>query len=720
MIISFIVLLVYTVFLNLYGQSSPVNRHAFRLQANETGEIIVVDGVLDEAVWSKAEKTTPFFRILPIDTGYAQSQTEVMVAYDRINIYMGIICHDTLPGKRPAESMRRDFSFGKNDNFIAFIDTYNDQTNGFAFGVSVTGAQWDGVQANGGFVSLDWDCKWRSAVQNHADYWIAEFSIPFKSIRYLDGVSEWGINFSRLDLKTNEKSSWAPVPRQFQSANLAFTGTLAWESPPPASGIRFSLIPYLSGKATHPVESGEDINYSGGAGMDAKVILSTSLNMDITLLPDYSQVEVDQQQLNLDRFELYFPEKRKFFLENSDLFASLGSENARPFFSRRIGLDAPVIAGARLSGSAGNNWRVGLMNMQTGKSDTIAANNFSVAVLQRKILSRSNFSLFMTNKQAISPDSDSSYPSNLYNRVAGAEFNFASADNNLTGKAYYHHSFSPDPGGNRFSTSSMISYEKQQFMASWGQSYVGGDYLAEMGFVRRKGYHHSSPAIGYKFYPVSERIANHGPVVMVDIYFEPDFSLTDREIELGYSLTWLDGSSINLDLEEGYVKLSEPFDPTNTGGKMIPAGSEFNWTEVALNYQSNQRQLFTYRLEGRYGGFYNGKRLSLNSDLNYRVQPYGSLSLVTSLARIMLPENYTSADLILIGPRLDLTFTENLFFTTFVQYNNQIDNVNVNMRFQWRFAPVSDLYIVYTENAYPTALRTKNRGIVVKFSYWIN
>ncbi|MCK5137474.1 MAG: carbohydrate binding family 9 domain-containing protein [Bacteroidales bacterium] len=707
-------------FQRVFAQSTPVNRGNYRLQVIRTESPITVDGVLDEKIWSQAEKTSPFYRILPIDTGYAHSQSEVMVVYDETNIYMGIICHDTLPGKRPAESLRRDFSFARNDNFIAFIDTYNDQTNGFAFGISAAGAQWDGLQANGGFVSLDWDCKWKSAVTNYPEYWVAEFSIPFRSIRYREGDSEWGINFSRLDLKTNEKSSWAPVPRQFQSANLAYTGTLAWDNPLPSSGVRFSMIPYVSGKATHQKEAGEAIVFAGGAGLDAKVILSSSMNLDVTVNPDYSQVEVDQQRTNLDRFELYFPEKRKFFLENSDLFASLGTDNIRPFFSRRIGLDAPVLAGARLSGNAGKNWRVGLMNMQTGTKDSILANNFSVAVLQRKILSRSNVGVFMTNKQALGVSGDSSYNSYLYNRVAGADFNFANANNNWTGKAFYHHSFNPGPGGDRFSTAAMILYETQQFSAGWNQVFVGGNYMAEMGFVRRKGYHQTNPTIGYRFYPLSKRVANHGPDVTVDLFFEPDFSLTDREIELSYSLEWMNRSTISLDLEEGYVKLIEPFDPTNTGGVMLPAGSEFQWTEVALTYNSDVRRLFNFEASGRYGGFFNGTRLSLTSEINYRVQPYGSLSLVTSYNRILLPEPYTSVDLILVGPRLDLTFTRNLFFTTFVQYNNQIDNLNVNMRFQWRFAPVSDLFIVYTENAYPTGLRTKDRGIVVKLSYWIN
>ncbi|RPI46066.1 MAG: hydrolase, partial [Bacteroidetes bacterium] len=401
------------------GQTAPVNREAFRLHASPAHGVIRIDGELDEEAWSLAERATEFRRILPIDTGLARAQTEVMILYDETNFYLGIICHDTLPGKRPVESYRRDWNFGNNDNFFAAIDTYNDQTNGFAFGVSAAGAQWDGIQSEGGFASLEWDGKWYSAVQQHPRYWVAEFSIPFRTVRYQKGVGEWGINFSRLDLKANEKSSWAPVPRQFQSANLAYTGTLIWGTPPPESGMRVSLIPYLSGKAIHMKEAGEEIKYEGLAGIDAKLILSTSMNLDVTVNPDYSQVEVDRQRTNLDRFELYFPEKRKFFLENSDLFASLGTEDVRPFFSRRIGLDAPVIAGARLSGNPGRNWRMGLMNMQTGVRGLNAANNYSVAVLQRKVFTRSNVGIFMTNLQEVVTPDDTAFHGMKFNRVAG-------------------------------------------------------------------------------------------------------------------------------------------------------------------------------------------------------------------------------------------------------------------------------------------------------------
>ena len=715
-----ILLLLLVISSALTAQNTPVNREKYRLRALHTDQAVQIDGVLDEEIWSRAEKTTPFFRIQPIDTGYALAQTEVMVAYDEENIYMGITNFDPTPGKRPVESYRRDWSFNNNDNFFAAIDTYNDQTNGFAFGVNAVGGQWEGMQSEGGSVALDWDGKWYSAVQNYGDRWTAEYKIPFRTIRYEEGMSEWGINFSRLDLKTNEKSSWAPVPRQFASATLAFTGTLEWETPPPPSGVRFSLIPYALGQATHEFEAGDPIDYRANAGLDAKMILSTSMNLDVTVNPDYSQVEVDRQVTNLDRFELYFPEKRKFFLENSDLFSRLGSGAFRPFFSRRIGLDSPVIAGARLSGNVGENWRIGLMNMQTAVKDLNSADNFSVAVVQRKILGRSNVTVFMTNKQVLVAPEDTAYHAYDFNRVAGGEFNFASTNNNWHGKVSYHHSLNPGPEGKRSAALARIGYSTRKFDASVSQSYVGENYLAEMGFVRRTGIIQTTSYVGYQFYPESERVTSHGPSFRTDLYFEPDMTFTDREMDLDYAITWSDRSVLRGGLEEGYVKLFEPFDPTNTGGEMIAAGSEFRWAEVYLSYKSTQKWLFTFMLEGRYGGYFGGTRAQFETEMNFRVQPYGSLSLVASYNHILLPYPYTSTDLVLLGPKLDITFTDRLFFTTFIQYNDQIDNINVNMRFQWRFAPVSDLYIVYTENTYPAGWQTKNRGIVLKLSYWFN
>jgi len=705
---------------HLLGQSKGINRDQYRISISETKNELTIDGIMDEPEWLTAGMAGHFHRVLPTDTGFAIAQTEVRLAYNQSTLFVGIICYDPTKGKRPVESLRRDFAFPKNDNFIVFIDTYNDQTNGFAFGVSPAGAQWDGLQANGGGVNLDWDIKWRSAVKNYPDRWVAEFAIPFRSLRYKGGAKEWGINFSRQDLKTSEKSSWAPMPRQFATATLAFTGSLVWDKPLPSSGPRFSVIPYVSARATQEKESGGEIRPAATAGADAKVILSTSMNLDLTVNPDYSQVEVDKQQTNLDRFELFFPEKRQFYLENSDLFANLGTDNLRPFFSRRIGLNSPVQAGARLSGKIGSNWRIGLMDLQTGSRDSIPSANFTVAAIQRKVGRRSFISAFLVNKQVITRQNEIPNTGNSFNRVAGMEYNLASASNRWTGKAFYHRSFYPGATGNASTMAGNITYSTQYLTATLNQSLVGAGYLAEVGYIRRKGYYEINPVVQYKFFPASSKIANHGPVLKADILVDPQQALTDRDFQFIYQVEWMNKSILQVDVKDIYLKLLEPFDPTHTEGIPLAAGEDFRWNEVGASFVSDIRKPINYLISSRYGGYFNGKRFSLNGELYFRTQPFGSLAVVATYNDINLPAPYTSAELFLIGPRLDITLTNNLFFTSLVQYNNQINNLNLNFRFQWRFAPVSDLYIVYTENSYPDDYRIKNRGLVVKLSYWFN
>ena len=703
----------------LQAQSEPVNRSTFRIDIAATDEEIVINGELTETVWKNAATAKDFFRITPIDTGLATARTEVKLAYNDDHLFAAIICYDKILGKRPVESLRRDFSFPKNDNFIIFIDTYNDQTNGFAFGVSAAGAQWDGIQADGGDVSLDWDCKWFSAIKEYDDHWVAEFAIPFRSIRYQDGVDEWGINFSRFSLLQNEKSAWAPVPRQFKSSTLAFTGTLQWDKPPPKLGTRFSIIPFLSGQGSEDIDVGTPADSDVDSGLDAKVTLSTSLNLDLTINPDFSQVEVDQQRTNLDRFELFFPEKRQFFLENSDLFASLGSKNVRPFFSRRIGLATPVKGGARLSGKLGSNYRLGIMSMQTDANEETPASNFTVATLQRKILTRSSLSIFLVNKESDLQE-NANGSENSYNRVGGIDFNLASADNLWTGKTFFHQAIYKNAGDNAFAAATSIKYNNGIISAHMGYSFVGADFQADVGFVKRTGFHRFGPHLEYKFYPNEGKILNHGPTFKFDNVLDEDLKTMDRELELKYIINYINRSKLSAELERGFVKLRAPFDPTNTGGDTLTTGSAYNWNEFSLKYESDARKTLNFTSNIRYGGYYNGNKLSLNGTINYRVQPYVNLSISTTYDKIDLPEPFESMAFLLIGPRLDLTFTNKLFLTTFVQYNDQADNVNVNLRFQWRFAPVSDLFIVYTNNSYPDDFRIKDKALVAKISYWFN
>ena len=301
------------------------------LKIGKTSEKIILEGELNESIWEIADVAENFFMILPQDDRKATQFSEVRMAYDDKNIYLAVIFfNNTIKGDYVVESYKRDFSFGKNDNFLVAIDPFNNMTTGFAFGLNAYGAQWDGTMYDGRSVDLNWDTKWYSEVAFDEKKWTAEIAIPFKSIRYNYNLEQWGISFSRLDLKASEKSGWTPVPRQFPSITMAYSGVLEWDNPPPTQGSNISFIPYLSGEMDSPQKgtTNQEIN----AGADVKFNLTSSLNLDITLNPDFSQAEVDQQVTNLDRFELFFTERRQFFLENADLFANFGYENIRPFF----------------------------------------------------------------------------------------------------------------------------------------------------------------------------------------------------------------------------------------------------------------------------------------------------------------------------------------------------------------------------------------------------
>ncbi|NLA48342.1 MAG: carbohydrate binding family 9 domain-containing protein, partial [Bacteroidales bacterium] len=608
----------------IYSQEKAVNRDNYLISISHTAETMKIDGILDEKSWQHSETAGNFVRVTPVDTGFATAQTTVFVTYDKNNLYIGAVCYDPSPGKRPVESLRRDFVFNKNDNFRIHIDTYNNFTNGFIFGVSAAGAQCDGVINNGNESSLTWDIKWRSSVKNYDDRWVAEMAIPFRSLRYYGGVREWGINFGRLDLKTNEKSAWAPVPRQFPHNSLPHAGTLVWDRPPDRAGLRLSFIPYATGTVIRNSETGEAARWKWNTGFDTKIILSTSMNLDLTVNPDYSQVEEDRQQVDLDRFELFYPERRQFFLENSDLFANLGNSQSRPFFSRRIGLDVPVNFGGRLTGRIGKKWRIGMMDMQTGSKGMNPSGNYAVAVLQREIFSRSSISGFLVHKQITETYSDSTFTGNRQNSVAGIEYNFATTDNRWQGKTFYHQSFYPGAGMNAMAVSGKISYSSQYLKAGIDQSWIGSDYIAEAGYIRRTGFHGISPSVSYLFYPSGTgRILSHGPDITLNAIFDPEFRLSDRETRLSYIIGWQNTSSLTVSFEEQSVKLTKPYDPTNTGNEELKAGEQFRWKNIQAEFISDARKLFNYEVNAGMGGYYNGRRWNIDGRMNYRVQPYG-------------------------------------------------------------------------------------------------
>jgi len=726
-------------FLSTIAFAQKKNAH-IQYHIKQASDSIIIDGKMTETAWKNAQVAEKFGMVLPMDTSVANLPTEVRMTYDKKNIYILATCYKPALGKDMVESLKRDWNFGKNDNFLLFMDTYGDLTNGFAFGTNAVGAQWDGTMFDGGSVDLNWDNIWTSAVYNDATKYVWEAAIPFTSIRYKNGVKEWGINFSRNDLKTTEKSSWAPMPRNFPTASLSYTGSLVWDQELPAHQNNFSLIPYFKtsyGKdfanadgskiATQP-------SYGREIGMDAKISLSSSLNLDLTVNPDFSQVEVDRQVTNLSRFELFFPERRQFFLENADLFANLGFANVRPFFSRRIGLNTNIDFGARLSGRIDKNWRIGVMDMKTAenRNDNTLAQNFAVVAIQRKLFKKSSIELFYIDKSglnyeapiAANPNCNCVYqaPGAPYNKNLGFEYLIAPSNNLWSGKTIFIKSFSSNkPSDKDFLNAGNLQYSDRKWIVSWQHEIVGNNFNAEVGYVPRNNYIKIAPSITRLFFPKSGSILSHGPQLMGTYYYDMDFARTDNTKQFTYLVTFRDKSTMAGVLQNDYVELLAPFDPTRIGKQPLAAHTKHSWTSIGLDWISAPQHQTTFALSARTGGYYaNGQLLSITGNIGYRIQPFINFDFAVTYNKINLPQPWGNNQFLLLGPKVDITMTHKIFFTAFYQYNEQTKNINFNTRFQWRYKPVSDLFIVYTDNYYIGPVFVKNRAVVLKLTYWWN
>ena len=709
------------VFFGCFNAWSQKINEDYVLKIKKTDEKIILDGQLNERLWEKADVADNFSMILPLDDQKAKQFSEIRMTYDDDNLYIAVIFfNNTVKGDYVVESYNRDFSFGKNDNFIVAIDPFNNMSTGFAFGLNTYGAQWDSTLFNGRSVDLNWDTKWYSEVSFDAEKWTAEIAIPFKSIRYKDDLTQWGISFSRLDLKANEKSGWTPVPRQFPSITMAYSGVLDWDAPPPDQGANISFIPYLSGEIESPQKG---INNSQlNAGADVKLNLTSSLNLDITLNPDFSQAEIDQQVTNLDRFELFFPERRQFFLENADLFANFGYDNIRPFFSRRIGLNNPIVGGIRLSGNIDEKWRVGLLDIQTreDKKNGFDAENFGVFSLQRKVLDRSSIGMIFVNKQSLGKIDKSS--DTEYNRNFGLEYNYFSSDNFWNGKLMYLKSFSPKETNDDAIFASNLTYSDNHFLGSFQTEYVGENYNAEVGYVPRTQYFKFETEFRYLFFPNQDsKIQSHGPFLGGVQYFNFDGDQIDSGTEVGYELNFKNRSEIKLSLENQHIVLQNDFDPIRTGIQSLKALTEHRWNTVKLEYNSKPQSLFTYTFESSYGGYFqNGKRWLFFSQMGYRFQPYVELNSLISYNHISLQDPWGTNGFWLLGAKSNFTFTRNIFFSNLYQYNEQQKLWNFNSRFQWRYKPASDLFLVFNSSDTRMLEPNRNWNLTLKINYWIN
>jgi|TARA_B110000881_G_scaffold220804_1_gene247356 hypothetical protein len=715
------------------------NGEVYQLNIQRMDEKIHLDGVLDESFWEDVEIATNFWLNFPVGGTPVDDevQTTVKITYDDDFIYLGVECY----GKGPflVQSLKRDNdSFWNGDAFAVVFDPVNERTNGVIFGVNPAGVQTEALitgepARRGGQLSgynKAWDNKWYTQASVTEDGWTAEMMIPFKSLRF-GRKGHWGINFIRVDAQNNANHSWAPVPIQFYGTDLGYLGQLIWDKPPRNEKGNISLVPYLLGNVYKDYESKSDLSQSFALGMDAKIAINSNLNLDLTVNPDFSQVDVDEQQTNLTTVNLRFPERRLFFLENSDIFSNFGT-NAKPFFSRKIGLDddgntIPIIYGARLSGNLNKNLRIGLMNTQTQEQE-LPGNNYSSLALHRRILKRAVLRGYFHNRVGYT---DGSVQEDNFNRIGGLEFNYSSEDSKWRAVTGYGLAFSNENQNENHLFNLFGGYGGRAFNVMVNISGLGDNYINDFSLIPRQkhydaledttyilGFNHWWATMGYKFYPENTFINQHG----FSLTTNGDRTATSNQLiqdkhQLSYKFLMKNTSTLDLTYAHEGVNLLYPFGFTDN--EPLPA-QLYRFDYGQIKYVTDRRREIKLTSGFRYGSFYNGTRTEFSLAVDYRVQPWGNFSLNFVQNDLEFSGNYGAEQLLLFGPKAEINFSKNFFWTTFMQYNTQSDNFNINSRLQWRYMPMSDLFIVYSDNYMVEYFGPRNRGLVLKLNYWFN
>ena len=697
---------------------------------------ITLDGILDEPSWSEVIPATNFFQYFPTDTAQAKRQAQIKFMFDEENLYVGI--RVAAKGKNfVIPSLRRDFRAGGSDNITLLFDTFNDGTNAFVFGSNPYGVQREFLLSGGGNEVRNfngaWDTKWFEESKIHDDHYILEWKIPLSAFKYKEGETKWRFNSYHFDSQDNERNTWIQIPQNQNIFNLAFMGDIIFEKPLGKSKSPVFIIPYINTITSKDHLNGvTDDNLKFGG--DAKLTIANSMNLDLTLNPDFSQVEVDRQVTNLTRFEVGLPERRQFFIENSDLFGDFGDQrDANPFFSRRIGIardinnnniENKITAGVRLSGKVNNDLRLGILSMQTDEdiANEIPTVNNSVLSIQQKVFSRSNISMLFINKQT-TKNYGFLNEEDKYNRVIGIDYSLASADNTWSGKYFFHKSFSPGINSNDFSAGMRTEFNNRLLNIRLSGVFVAEDFRSDLGFVRRTDILKMNPRFELKFWPKNKAIQRHRFSVTPISIWRPELNYenSDYTIISRWEANFNNNSEIRFQMFNRFTKLYNEFDPTGTkNGIPLPANENYYYTSFEASFRSDQRKKISYRINPSIGEFYNGAKFSLESSLTLRLQPYFSGSIQLNYDKIDLPDPYPNASIWLIGPRLDVTFTKNIFWATFLQYSSQRDNFSINTRLQWRVAPLSDLFLVYNDNYATDVFSPKYRSLNLKFTYWLN
>jgi len=698
-------------------------------------EAPAIDGdVLGDPAWQNATPITSFVQEQPDEGQPASEKTEVRVIFTADTLYVGVVLYDSDPSGIIVSDARRDAPLDDTDSFQMIVDTYRDRQNGFVFGTNPAGIEYDGQVTNegqgggglgfgqrqsggsGSGFNINWDGAWTVRTKITEQGWVAEFAIPFRTLRYPSAATQtWGINFQRNIRRKNERAYWAPIPRQFNLYRLSLAGTLGGVQTPALRNLR--ITPYALGNALESGVKPVDSTVLGEVGGDLKYSLTPSLTLDATVNTDFAQVEVDDQQVNLDRFTLFFPEKRPFFLENAGFFSVGNPGEVDLFFSRRIGIgDAgqsiPILGGGRVSGKVGR-YNVGVLNMQTDDyQDTVAGTNFSVARVSRDLPNRSSIGAIFTNRQAVGDLAGDAAAGRTY----GVDGKWGIGPTTMvTGFLAKTETEGVSAGDHAFNIRSQTN--RPQWDLNVGFQEVGAGFNPQTGFLSRQGYRKPDALLMTRFRPKDfigiqelRPHANFRGFWGLDGFQETGYMHLDNHWQFRDSTEIHTGMNLT---REGVRRPFEIFP-----GILVPPGT-YDHAEAQLVGMSNQGAPFSVSMRVTAGGFFGGNRVTLNPTVRMRASDSLNAEVTYQRNDVNLPVGDFVTNL--VRTRVSYSFSSRIFTQALIQYNDRADLWSMNFRFGWLQAANTGLFVVYTDtrglyDLFDRPERT-DRSLIVKYSY---
>jgi len=692
------------------------------MQAYPVAVAPVMDGrVLGDTAWAGVVPATGFWQVQPDEGQPATQKTEVYVAYLDDALYIGVVAYDVDPAGIIVTDARRDTSLDDGDSFRVIIDGMLDRQNGFVFGTNPAGMEYDAQvvkeAANGSGYNRNWDASWSVKAGINPQGWSAEMRIPFKSLRYGNGENQtWGINFQRNIRRNNEIVYWAPLTRQYNLNRVSEAGTLQDIQPPEARNLKFTPYGLVStSRGGDLPESETDMEF----GFDVKYSITPSLTLDLSYHTDFAQVEADEEQVNLDRFDLYYPEKRPFFLENADQFNVGNSEEAELFFSRRIGISddgevIPIIGGARVSGKLGNHTNVGFLYMSAEDVVGVApGNGFTVARINQELGRRSSVGAIFTERNGdgsylVPEPLDKSRTYGIDGRLAIGEFTL------LNG--WLSKTDTPGLDGDDLAFSIKGNYDSAAWSHGIQYTELQPNFNPEVGFLSRTAYHKFAFNSLLRYRPADLwGLLEVRPHYSYQRYWNFDDFVETGFVHLDVHWDWKNGYTLHTGyniFRDGVTEAFEIIPDVRVGPGTYRA------REVSLFFETDESKPLSFGMTATIGGKFGGNRMILSPWVTGRIGDNFSSSLSVEYNDYDLPVEGGDFEVTLARLRLSYSFTPKILLQALIQYNDEDNSMATNLRFSWLRTASTGLYLVYNSfDEYGAGALPTSRQIILKYSY---